>query len=248
MADQCIFCDFPADSTEHAWPDWLTKKVTGGRRGWQVEIVNLGSPLITVEQVNREIAVKVTCVCSRCNRGWMKRLEDRVSVFGKAMMDGRPSVLTLLQARLLARWGAKTAITLECAHGSGPYRTPRAIAEKVRQMATVPVGIDVLLGHYVGPRPLGQNRYVYRALDRDELYLCWSILLFGQVLMQVRINTRRVERPSLVGQPSRHFIPLTGVDPGQIQWPPEESVGEEFVAGFGAIMDDIVRRGGGYGD
>jgi hypothetical protein len=247
VTDQCIFCERLSGSQEHAWPDWVVKHATERRKDWQLEIVRLGSPLITVDQVNREIEVVVDCVCDRCNRGWMKKLEDRVSVFGKAMMDGRPTILTWRDRDHLARWAAKTAFTVECKYG-GPHRAPRSICEALRAGPGIPPMIDVMLGAYSGPRPIRSERLIYRfdGLDGDQLYMSWSFLQFGHVLIQVRAVPGRKEHPMLLVEATDRCIPLTGVERGQVQWPPKKAVGEEILSDFRAISDEIIRRGGGF--
>jgi hypothetical protein len=241
VAEQCYFCEREADSQEHAWPDWLVKHVTERQTDWQLEVVRLGSSLITVEQVNREIEVVVECVCDRCNRGWMKKLEDRVSVFARWMMDGNPTVLTGQQGSQLARWAAKTALTLECSYGSA-QPTPRHIREQVRMRAEVPISFDISLGAYDGVRPLGSQRVLWDALDSDELYLVRSVLFFGNVLVETRINTRRKERAELLRPRSDYLIALTGVERGDIQWPPRLAFGDDFIDNYAAISNEIVRR------
>ena len=241
MADQCIFCEKTSGSQEHAWPDWLVKHVTERRKDWQLEVVRLGSPLISVEQVNREIEVVVDCVCDRCNRGWMKKLEDRVSSFAKPMMDGKPAVLKWQQRDQLARWAAKTALALECSY-NGEHRTPRRIREQVRMHAKLPISIDVALGAYSGARPLGSMRVIWDALDGDELYLIWSVLIFGNVFIEARTNTRRKERASLLSAQSDFLIPLTGVERDQIKWPPRSAFGDDSIDNYAANMNDLVRQ------
>lgn len=241
MANQCIFCEQPSGSKEHAWPDWLVKHATERRTDWQLEVVRLGSPLITVEQVNREIEVVVDCVCDRCNRAWMKKLEDKVSSFAKPMMDGTPTVLTWQQRDQLARWAAKTALTLECSYNS-EHPTPRRIREQVRMHAALPTSIDVALGAYNGARPLGSTRVIWDALDGDEPYLVWSVLIFGNVLIEARTNTRRKERASLLSTQSDYQIPLTGVERGQVHWPPRGAFDDEWVSNYAAISNDLIRR------
>jgi hypothetical protein len=61
--------------------------------------------------------LRTRAVCRDCNTGWMSRLEQRseplITAMAAAAEVGEPVILTRDDARLVARWAQKTAITNE---------------------------------------------------------------------------------------------------------------------------------------
>src|SRR5436309_1660904 len=95
MVEPCLFCDEPSGSSEHAWPDWICRYAFDNAGHWVSQKTQVGSDLVTVENIGQEIDIVTDAVGDTCNHGWMHRLEDRVSRFLKPMIDGNAVTLTM---------------------------------------------------------------------------------------------------------------------------------------------------------
>jgi hypothetical protein len=236
----CIFCPNPSGSNEHAWPEWLTneiKRIIGDPGAPMAYVRSAGSSdLMWVEDALESLEVVVTCVCHTCNQKWMKKLEDRVSIYGKPMMNGQHKTLDPRQQVHLARWATKTAIVFECdktdvAAQDSP-RTPRARCIQTKLGKYPPVTTQVFLAHYSGPRLLDRWRYAWTRIGTKEPeHVSLSSFVLGEVLIYVFANPwNRHKRPfSALG--SDRMIPLLGRQSGDIDWPPPTPITEDmFVA------------------
>jgi hypothetical protein len=226
----CIFCDNQSGSTEHVWPDWLIKEV--GRiiddpAAPMSYVRTAGSgDLMWVEDAQEGLEVEVTCVCHTCNQKWMKKLEDRVSIYGKPMMHGQPVSIGQVQQAQIARWATKTAIVFECDTPGSP-RTPRYRCIQTKLGKEPPITTQVFLAHYSGPRLLDRWRYTWtRHVDEDPEHVSLTSLLFGEVLVYVFANPwNRHQRP-ISALSTDCMIPLLGGQPSNVDWPPPVSITE----------------------
>jgi hypothetical protein len=105
----CIFCDKPAGSKEHVWPQWiLTRKDLGAfrmQRGDGPDIVLNKTALVT------------RSVCRTCNNGWMSDLEVDVQPILTPIFDDKPVSLDPNQQHLTSTWVTKMAFLLESTKG-----------------------------------------------------------------------------------------------------------------------------------
>ena len=62
---QCLFCDQPANTKEHVWPDWILERLKGERK-IIVAGERDGRPL-RVTGIKPEL--KARFVCATCNNG-----------------------------------------------------------------------------------------------------------------------------------------------------------------------------------
>jgi hypothetical protein len=138
----CIFCLAPANSREHAIPEWLSKQMGIRELGFhpghfsEKEGLKL-RPLIKCEYL------KTKQVCKGCNNGWMSELEAWAQAhFGKFVgPDLRPDQFGEIESirsesKQLIRWLLKTAIILE-------HALPRGDMPKVvRSLFPVARGIE----------------------------------------------------------------------------------------------------------
>src|SRR5713226_8688439 len=106
---RCLFCDNPANSREHVWPDWILERLKSDRR--QAMAGHIGDQSLYWTGVKPELKNK--CVCSGCNHGWMSTLETaNIPVLGPLMHDLVRPIDTAEQASA-ARWAVKTAMVME---------------------------------------------------------------------------------------------------------------------------------------
>jgi hypothetical protein len=146
MARRCIFCDDPADSKEHLWPEWVLKllppKKISGFIGRYKEL-----------KFNREFTVR--CVCEkRCNNGWMSDLETAsIPILGSMIAD-KSMFLDSPQQSTIAAWAVKTAMVLDAVIRpiSGKSFTFYSETEchNLRESLVIPARTMVWLGRFLG--------------------------------------------------------------------------------------------------
>jgi len=226
-APACLFCDRPSGSVEYAWPEWLCRFLTENSRIWGTGGKDPAADILRLERMRHEIDQTVTGVCDVCSRGWMQRLEDRVSPFLQPMIVGDVTALTAVRRRLLARWAAKTAVVMECA-SEAPFRTPKFACEFLRRIGVHP-GTQVLLGKYDGDRRcLAHERDVFsRTIDGEKCHIPQASFVIGSVFIQVFSDPWRDSAPEPAEQAAMTFIPLVGSDRRTVVWPPDTSIDDE---------------------
>jgi len=105
----CIFCDRPAGSKEHVWPQWILARRDLGafrlKRGNGSEVVLNKTALITKS------------VCGKCNNGWMSALEAEVKPILTPMFEDETASLNSEQQHTLAAWVTKMAFLLDSTKG-----------------------------------------------------------------------------------------------------------------------------------
>src|SRR3989337_3115102 len=112
---QCIFCDQPANSKEHFWPEWmhsLLPQLPDPTHGREVHDYNPHTGVKKRGVRGRPGAVhtiKIRAVCETCNNGWMNCLEQDVRPFLTPLIEATPVALDYEQMAVIARW-----IALKC--------------------------------------------------------------------------------------------------------------------------------------
>jgi hypothetical protein len=105
---KCAFCNNRPNSKEHAWPEWVLKKM---HRPTGLMIGTIEEQQADFERTQR--AIKVRCVCDSCNKYWMKDLEDTAKVLIGPLIDDVRTTLNPLQQAYVAMWAVKTAMVFE---------------------------------------------------------------------------------------------------------------------------------------
>ena len=101
----CLFCESPATSLEHVWPEWILK-VLPERRPVRQKLG--GRPEVTYRG-----DFKIRCVCPECNSGWMSDLEHSSAFLIRPLIKGIPIIITPTSQRLVSRWAMKMAMVVE---------------------------------------------------------------------------------------------------------------------------------------
>jgi len=75
VARTCLFCGGPADSKEHAFPEWISEIAPGEGdlkhgRGSEADDIH-------TEWVNSGFDIQVRQVCRECNQTWMSDMETK---------------------------------------------------------------------------------------------------------------------------------------------------------------------------
>ncbi|MGH9454967.1 MAG: hypothetical protein ACRD2O_13445, partial [Terriglobia bacterium] len=137
---QCIFCNNKANSREHAWPQWVLQKLPNVERLRH----HIGeSPEILLDKPE----LKIKCVCSDCNQGWMSRLEDASKPIIGALTDDISLWLDTVQQSQVAIWCMKTAMVVEQVNAR--KRTPcydQMEREELRLTSAIPIQTLMWLG------------------------------------------------------------------------------------------------------
>jgi hypothetical protein len=141
---KCLFCQNPADSREHVWPDWVLGRLRGQRQPIKGFIEKK-----QIEFGGSNPHLEIKCVCSKCNNGWMSRLEDaNVPLIGCLMQDIALS-LDESQQRTVAAWAVKTVMVMDASRRHGQFYT-RTECRQLRLSLSVPPHTMVWLGRYSG--------------------------------------------------------------------------------------------------
>jgi hypothetical protein len=107
MPKQCLFCDNVADTKEHLWSDRILQ---GLKRVHPIrQVIQKSDP----SEFYGDVRIK--CVCSTCNHGWMSDLENCVRASVGATVHDISVTLDVETQSAISRWITKTAMVLEAA-------------------------------------------------------------------------------------------------------------------------------------
>jgi hypothetical protein len=138
MARRCIFCGGTPVTREHVVPRWLTAVLPEQARfrgqDQQFVLQPPGGPRSGLVLPHREMrepfnAMTVKAVCSKCNGGWMSRLEEVARPVLAPLIRGESQQFEIGNVETIATWTVKTALMaqltgVEYSAGLGPvYRT-----------------------------------------------------------------------------------------------------------------------------
>ena len=104
----CPFCERRADSAEHVYPQWVSRRYLRGaspRAGFDMFTADGPFPPRRVRVLNQTVKV-----CQGCNSGWMSRLESAAIPLLDSLTSGTPCVLARGEQRTVARWLIKNAV------------------------------------------------------------------------------------------------------------------------------------------
>jgi hypothetical protein len=163
MPKQCLFCDNRANTKEHLWPDWALKGIERVRPIHQV-VSKFG------KEEPREFHgdVRIKCVCSECNNGWMSDLEQSVrSVIGAMVHDISLTLDAETQATV-SRWVAKTAMVLEAATPVAERFYSREECRELRIKGTIPDRSMIWLGRISEVGVFAAGTRVWMTIDPGD--------------------------------------------------------------------------------
>ncbi len=218
----CIFCDNPAKTREHLWPEWILKKV---RPGNIVGYIGHNRNLM----FNAEW--KVRTVCKSCNEGWMSALEvANTSLIGPPI-DDISITLNEPQQWAIAAWSVKTAMVMDSTTVSArPLFYTQTERDELKSSSLTPRGTAVWLGRFLGRMCIGAASLdtTYKFPPRDDL--CpgrITTLLLGSLVIQVmtvhippEYGDGRIRIDPAPG-PWDHLLVTTWPTMGRnIYWPP----------------------------
>ena len=176
---QCLFCEQPAKSLEHIWPDWLLALVQ--RKPYRQR---LGSgPEVTLRG-----DFKARCVCRDCNNGWMSDLEGDARPVLSALMRDMALPLHQAEQQILGSWTLKTAIVLEA---TKPRRIGRFYTaqekEDLRTKRLIPKTTKIWIGRFAqsGVASNGSDFTLRLVGEAEDAQASVVTVIVGHVVLQV---------------------------------------------------------------
>lgn len=165
----CLFCDRPADSYEHYFPqwymDWLKRQgaILNRRRiHKRDEIRELDGrrTLVVIEtkQNSDPRYGKIKCVCATCNDGWMSRIQEKAKPIILNITTGGVMSLNVEEQLILSVWAVMFSMTLECRHPDWAF-SRQADRLAFRDSQLPPGGWWVGIERYAGGRITGFNHF-----------------------------------------------------------------------------------------
>lgn len=104
----CIFCGGPANSKEDAWPSWLMRQLGATSAGIVEAQRGRQAP-----RTWRASGLRIGCVCTICNNGWMSILEERVKPIVESLFGEESVILNNADQLALSVWAGKNAMVYE---------------------------------------------------------------------------------------------------------------------------------------
>lgn len=146
---KCLFCDNPAKTREHVWPQWILER------------------LRIKDQINRQVGkekdqlippeLKIRAVCQNCNGGWMSALETaNIPLIGNFLQDVALS-LDGFQQYTISLWAMKMAMIGEFLSRSHrqEFFFSQADREQLRVASNLPERTTIWLGRHSASNHIG---------------------------------------------------------------------------------------------
>lgn len=122
----CMFCGQSGVTREHVWPSWLHTIFSDCGT---THVVHSERPSGNRIYHDSLLSTTVKIVCSKCNNGWMSRLEQDSMNILSGMIQGIKSQLDIRNQKLVSLWCIKTGIILD--HISSPSVIPMKHGELI---------------------------------------------------------------------------------------------------------------------
>ena len=115
----CIYCGEEGTSKEHVWPRWIRKHAATVMK---VDPANFQAYVASWEREgseprhvlrkkgNSRLSLTIQHPCEDCNNGWLHDLEDAAIPIVKPMIEGKKTLLSEAEVRILRAWATKTAL------------------------------------------------------------------------------------------------------------------------------------------
>lgn len=178
----CLFCSDRANSIEDAWPKWITNQFKGSRpSSVSAERAGVQLPSWKVHQPT----LQMRCVCSRCNNGWMSRLEGRARPFLQPLLQGCPCVLDQSAQMAVATWALKTAMVLEGLDPTDKQVYSQLQRERFRLRAEMPIRTSVWLAASATPDWFMSTKNRHLGADSAGFAGISTTMGFAHLVLQV---------------------------------------------------------------
>lgn len=223
MAKKCLFCQTPADSAEHLWSNWILKELKPTQPIRLTKGKNVAKWIDNPE-------VRITCVCQKCNNGWMNDIETENKPHMLLMMRDCQTTLEPQQQKSLARWAILKSMVLEAADRQRPPFYGETERHDLKPPSSfLPVGTSVWIARYSALGYHAGQTGIFRQVDNVPKAVRGLVttIIVGHLVIQVRtvhVLPVFVDRPSIAVEdnPWKWDVSLLDIWPifGTVRWPP----------------------------
>jgi hypothetical protein len=141
---RCIFCGRPANSLEHLWPKWTLKLCDTSH---PITLGRPGKANVVIPGPNPEATARIVCK-TRCNEGWMARLEARSAPIIKPLAVDLSVPLDVSQQEIVTKWAVKTAMVFDSADRGRPNLYTQEERTKMMESLVEPLLTAVWIGRF----------------------------------------------------------------------------------------------------
>jgi hypothetical protein len=252
---KCVFCGRTgADvkiTREHTFSDWintvLTVAVVGADITYERSIRRADQAgSVTTWPAKMAANHRIRVVCTDCNSGWMRSLEDEVAPLITPMIEGRPTKLTVDQQLTVATWAAMKTGVFEYVW-SDETILDTSDRDVIRTQGRPPANVQVRLAAIESHgKPLCARGVDYVDNNTGEKIICLTLTI-GCLVIQVfggpAAGTYALET---VGTPRADRIRIFPPATNTIQWPPSVTLTDytmtAFVNPLGSAARDMTPR------
>jgi len=161
---ECLFCNRPADTLEHVWPEWVVNNLLGQRKPIKAVVGKTH-----FEIPGHSARLKARRVCSVCNSGWMSDLENRNRKIIGPLMHDVGFMMDSSQQSAVAGWALKTTIVAESLRKDSQCFYAKAERDQLRLTLAIPALTTVWLARYSGENDLAlYGTYLWEGGKPDD--------------------------------------------------------------------------------
>lgn len=186
----CIFCTNEADSKEDMFPRWMLARVKTRQK--LSRRIGDAEPVLTDDQ-----EVRIPCVCTPCNTGWMSKLETKCKPIMVPLLEDIWHPLNRDQQKALCEWAFKTAMVNDSIQEKPFFTREDGHNFKVNNRA-IPLGTAIWLGRYNGVSlsAIG-SRFNLSGNGKIVVNGCVFTILTGHLILQV-LSLKEVVKCSIL--------------------------------------------------
>lgn len=255
----CIFCGASNVTKQHVWPDWLKSVIPHEGSEHTHLITRIDLSMSGEIHISPEIhptrgpigARKIRKICSKCNSGWMSRLESNSKPLLAQMILGERIVLNPSEQEILARWTMMTAIVAEFTDVKTQAITPQDRISLMNSCAPASKW-RVWIGRYSG-KEWTQRRYRHwgalmgaliegqKVLFSKTCNMQTSTFVLGSLLIHATSSSvlSSAELDPFDTSTSASLLSIWPPHPNNVEWPPPKIISDSDAA---VISDSLSRR------
>jgi hypothetical protein len=240
----CIFCGKPANSREHAFPEWLIDTM----EDWYAERFGPKDPRIPpiwecidgvgskseIRLENLEIVIK--CVCKKCNEGWMSEIQNNHAkpVITRILEEGSHT-LGRQDYTSLTIWSVMTAMVLDIRNHPDQrrfvqeenvsfwYKHKNIFNNFMQENIYVPQGFRVWLARWknsTGPSVHGRLLSNTGSPEKGVV----NTIGFGTLIFQIVRTPPDIELGGRSGPWDRSLVQIFPPPGGEVAFPPPQGI------------------------
>jgi hypothetical protein len=220
----CIYCGAESGSEEHVFPDWLRKRYKG--YGTLEHKVDIDSP-IRFKRGVKYLTLTVRSVCNKCNKTWMKKIQDETKPVIERLLDSPSAPLDLGECRLLTTWAVMSTMCSETRNQQRYWRYTELDHTLFFTNREIPKNTDVWICYWANSQgPSYDGRAPWSRKERGFVATFGFGTLVFQVIHVVPVDPKDRETRNLVnGAPwDEILIPIRYPKDLPISWPPKKAI------------------------